>query len=294
MDRIVFSGRGSEKLGYMVSRLLKCEYGRAIYKKFPDNESYIRFLSDVEGRDIILIYSLGLNPNEYLIEILLSAKTLRELGCGKIRLVIPYFAYARQDERFNPGEAISIKIISEFIGKMDIDEIYTIDMHLHRYRDISDLFNIPAYNLTAMEEIAKYISKKYVLNNPLVIGPDSEAEQWAKIVAKKLDTEYDILEKKRIDEYNVVIVARKINIKNRDIVIVDDIISTGGTVIESVNALKKMGANKIIVACTHPLLVDDALRKIYSTGVFDLIGTDTVPSPVSYVSVAPIIAEALK
>lgn len=290
----MFSGRGSEKLGYMVSRLLKCEYGRAIYKKFPDNESYIRFLSSVEDKDVVLIYSLGLNPNEYLIETLLSVKTLRDLGCGKIRLVIPYFAYARQDERFNPGEAISIEIISEFIGNMDIDEIYTVDMHLHRYRDISDLFNIPAYNLTAMEEIAKYISQKYVLNNPLVIGPDSEAEQWAKIVAKKLGTEYDILEKRRIDEYNVVVVARKRDVKNRDIVIIDDIISTGGTVIESVNALRKMGANKIIVGCTHPLLVNNALRKIYSTGIFDLIGTDTVPSPVSYVSVAPVIAKALK
>ncbi|HDJ89975.1 MAG TPA: ribose-phosphate diphosphokinase, partial [Thermoprotei archaeon] len=116
----------------------------------------------------------------------------------------------------------------------------------------------------------------------------------AKIVAKNLGTEYDVLEKKRIDEYNVVIVARKINVKNRDIVIVDDIISTGGTVIESVNALKRMGARKIIVACTHPLLVKDALRKIYSTGVYDLIGTNTVPSPISYISVAPVLANALK
>jgi ribose-phosphate pyrophosphokinase len=128
----------------------------------------------------------------------------------------------------------------------------------------------------------------------LVIGPDSEAEQWAKIAAERMRTDYDVFEKKRFGDAQVEIRPRRSNAKGRDVLIVDDIISTGGTIVEAVRILQSQGAHRIQVACTHPILAQGALEKINGTGVKDVVGTDTVPSPISLVTVAPLIAEQLK
>jgi ribose-phosphate pyrophosphokinase len=145
-----------------------------------------------------------------------------------------------------------------------------------------------------MPLLADYVEKTGTLQTPLVIGPDAEAEQWAKLAAERLHTDYDVFEKKRLSSENVEIRPRKANAKDRDVLIVDDIISTGGTIVEALKILFSQGARKIDVACTHPLLMGGALAKIYETGAQNVIGTDTVPSPVSYVSVAPIIVEQIK
>jgi ribose-phosphate pyrophosphokinase len=207
---------------------------------------------------------------------------------------VPYFAYARQDERFNPGEALSFKTVSKLIESVGTDEIYTIDMHQHRVLRSSDVFKIPSRNLSAMPLLADYVEKAGNLQKPLIIGPDAEAEQWAKLVAERLHTDYDVFEKKRFGSENVQVRPRNANAKDRDVLIVDDIISTGGTIVEALKMLFSQGAKKIDVACTHPLLMGGALAKIYETGAQNVIGTDTVPSPVSYVSVAPLIVEQIK
>ncbi|MEX2704525.1 MAG: ribose-phosphate diphosphokinase [Candidatus Freyrarchaeum guaymaensis] len=294
MRRVVIGGSSSYVLAIKLARELNAPLLETDIKRFPDGEKYVRIDGDLEGVEAIVVQSMYLTPDEYLMEYFLMVEALKDSGAKKVIGMIPYFAYARQDKRFNPGEAVSLRTVSRLIETVGTDQLFTVDMHLHRVDDMSKIFNIPAKNLTAIPDIARYIGANLSLENPLIIGPDEEAEQWAKIAAAQLETDYDVLEKKRISSTQVEITTRELELKNRDIVIIDDIISTGGTIAKTVEALKKKDANRIVAACTHPILVDNALKKIYMAGAYNVIGTTTIPSPISVIEIAPSLAEALK
>jgi ribose-phosphate pyrophosphokinase len=291
---LVTSGTPSKFLAWNVAQALNAGYLNTEVKHFPDGETYVRFLAEVTKEDVIVIQSLALKPNDYLIELFLMLDALKDLKAKRVITVLPYFAYARQDERFKPGEAISLKSVSRLIEAAGSDYIYTIDSHRHRVVDQDDLTTVPLHDLTAMEELAKHMNNKHSLHNPAVIGPDAEAGAWAKTAADALSVDYDALEKKRYDAETVEIKPQKLDVKGRDVLIVDDIISTGNTIIRAIEVLKKNGAKDIYVACTHPLLVLNALVRIYEAGALDVVGTDTVPSAISHVSVAPVIVDAIK
>lgn len=291
---LVTSGSSSKFLAWNVAQQLKAKYLNTAVKHFPDGETYVRFLGEVAKEEVIVVQSLALKPNDYLIELFLMLDALKDLKAKRVITVLPYFAYARQDERFKPGEAISLKTMSRLIEAAGSDYIFTIDSHRHRVVDQDDLTTVPLHDLTAMAELAKHMNNKHTLQNPAVIGPDAEAGAWAKTAAEALSVDYDALEKKRHDAETVEIKPRKLDLKGRDVLIVDDIISTGNTIIKAIEVLKKNGANNIYVACTHPLLVLNALVRIYEAGALDVVGTDTVPSAISHVSVAPVIVDAIK
>lgn len=294
MVDIILGGSSAQVLAIKIGRLLKAPVLLPEIKRFPDGEKYVRITEDVNGKTVAVIQSFYHQPDEFLIEYFLMVDTLKDLGAKRVLGVVPYFAYARQDERFKPGEAVSFRIVTKLIEEVGTDEIYTVDTHLHRVEQLTEVFRIPAHNLTAVPLLAQYIKKNFELTDLIVIGPDEEAEQWAKVAAKELEAEYDVLEKERLGPSEVRIKTRELDVKNRDVVIVDDIISTGGTMVEAIKMLKEHGAKNIIAACTHPILVQNALTKIYQAGVLAVVGTDTVPSSISFVSVAPVIAEALR
>jgi ribose-phosphate pyrophosphokinase len=291
---IIIGGSTSEALASKVANELGVDAGGLEVRRFPDGEKYLRVLSDVKGRSVAVIQSIHHTPDELLFEYLLLADTLKDLGAKRVVAFIPYFAYARQDERFKPGEALTFRTVTKLIESVGTDEIYTIDMHQHRVLKSSEVFRIPSHNLSAMRLLADYVQKFGKLENPLVIGPDSEAEQWAKVAAERLHTDYDVFEKKRLGDAQVEVRPRGSNANGRDVLIVDDIISTGGTIVEAVKILQSQGARRIQVACTHPILAPGALAKIKEAGVQDIVATDTVPSPISQVTVAPLIAEQVK
>jgi len=251
-------------------------------------------LDDVKNENVAVIQSIHHTPDELLFEYLLLVDTLKDLGASKVTAFIPYFAYARQDERFKPGEALSFRTVTKLMESVGTDEVYTIDMHHHRVLKSSEVFKIPSHNLSAMPLLADYAKKAGEVQKPLVIGPDAEAEQWAKVAADRLGTDYDVFEKKRLGDDHVEVRPRRSDAKGRDVLIVDDIISTGGTIVEASKILLSQGANKVAVACTHPILAPGALEKIRQAGVVSVVGTDTVPSPISRVSVAPLIASELR
>jgi ribose-phosphate pyrophosphokinase len=186
------------------------------------------------------------------------------------------------------------------IESVGTNEVYTIDLHLHRIESISKLFRIQSTNLTVVPDLARYVKQNAKMKNPAVIGPDEEAEQWAKVAAKELDADYDVLEKHRVtsDEKGkfgeVEIKPRELSMKGRDALIIDDIISTGGTIVQAINVLKKNGVNKIYVATSHPVLVENALVKVLEAGAEMVVGSDTIPSPISYVSAAQSVAKGIK
>lgn len=291
---IIIGGSSSQDLAAKVANELGVKAGALEVRRFPDGERYVRILSEVKGSSVAVIQSIHHTPDELLFEYLLLTDALKDLGAKKVVAFIPYFAYARQDERFKSGEALSFKTVTKLIECVGTDEIFTIDMHQHRVLKSSEVFRIPSHNLSAMRLIADYVQKYGKLEHPLVIGPDAEAEQWAKIAADRLHTDYDVFLKKRLGDAHVEVRPREANASGRDVLIVDDIISTGGTIVEAVRILQSQGARRIQVACTHPILAPGALEKIKETGVQDVVATDTVPSPISHVSVAPLIAEHVK
>ncbi len=291
---LVTSGSPSKTLAWKTAQALNAEYLDTEVKMFPDGELYVRFLSEVSKEDVIVVQSLGQKPNQYLIELFLMLDALKDLKARRVIVVTPYFAYARQDERFKPGEAISLQTIARLIEVAGADHIFTIDSHRHRVIDVTKLTKIPLVDISAMSEIAKHVAGAHTLHSPVVIGPDAGAEVWAKNAAKAIDADYDALEKKRFDAETVEVRPRKLDVEKRDVLIVDDIISSGNTIIKAIEVLKRHGAKDIYVGCAHPLLVKNALIRIYQAGAKYVVGTDTVSSPLGLVSVAPVIKEAIR
>jgi len=290
----IIGGSGGRLLTALVAQELGLKASKVEIKRFPDGEKYIRIDDDVSGEDVAIIQSMHHEPDNFLFEYFLLCDTVRDLGAKRVIGVLPYFAYARQDSRFNPGEAVSFRTVTKLIEDVGTTELFSIDMHQHRVGRVSELLRIPVYNLTAAPLLAEYVKANMQLEKPVVIGPDEESEQWASAAAKVIGADHDILQKKRLGAEKVEITARSLNVRGRDVLIMDDIISTGGTIVEATKILKGQGARRVLVACTHPILAQDALPKIYESGAEVVVGTNTVPSPVSYVSVAPLIAGAIR
>ncbi len=285
---LIIGGSASQKLAAKIAKELNTTLIPIETRKFPDGERYIRIKGELKD-EAIVVQSTGYPQDENLIELFLILKNLKSMGIGKIRVVIPYFGYGRQEKRFKTGEAVSAIIIAELLQFSGADEIFCINLHED---NITEFFSIPAYDLSAMPPIADYIKEK--LQNPVIIAPDKGALGFAKEIAEILNCEYDYLEKTRISPEEVKTKTKNINVKGKEAVIIDDIISTGSTIVNAAEILKELGASKVIVSCVHPVLVEDALLKIFAAGVDDVFATDTLHSEVSVVSVASMVADALK
>ena len=286
---IVVPGSSNRLFAFKLSKQINAEYVETEISEFPDGEVHIKIPKDVKKEDVVVVQSLAVHPNDYLMEFLIICDALRGKGCNNICAVLPYLAYARQDDEFTPGEAISLLGVSRIIEEF-CDEIITVDMHLHRYNRITEVFH-RGKNVSAMPLLGSYISR-FNLDNPVVIGPDEESEQWAKQMASTIskDCEYQIFTKMRHSAEDVSI-RGEVNVHGRDIIVCDDIISTGGTMAEIIRILKEAGAKRVMVACTHAILAGNAITRIYGSGAEDLVGTDTVPSEITRVSAVPAVAE---
>ncbi|MFQ6128836.1 MAG: ribose-phosphate diphosphokinase, partial [Thermoplasmata archaeon] len=252
-------------------------------KRFPDGEAYVRIVDDITNEDIILVQSAY--PDEKIIELFLWQDAIADFGVSSLRVVVPYLGYARQDRVFEKGEAVSIRALANLI-QMGASEIYTIDVHS---KSASRYFDIRWNELSAVPAIAGYLEN---FNIDTVLAPDKGALDRAKRVADLLSCHADYLEKKRIDSYTVEIIPKSLDAEGKVLAIVDDIISTGGTIVKATEQLRKDRAKEVIAACTHGLFVGDALEKLKVCD--EVFCTDTIMSPASKVSVAGVIARALK
>ncbi len=271
-------------LGVKLSRLTGFSLGYVQIEKLPSGEKYIRITQPVEKA--IVVNSLAFNPDEMIVESVLIAETLREYGCKEVYAVFPYMPYSRR--RFIKGEAFPAKIIPKFFSVFD--RIYVVDYHLEDY--IKEIKEVEIRNVSAMEKLAEF-AENLEVKDPIVVSPDEEGVRWASRFASKLGLDYEWLTKIRVDAENVVIASKPTDVKGRDVFVVDDMISAGSTVIQAVRVLKKAGCRNIYVFSTHVLAKAETLRKIYEVGVEEIYGTDTVPSPVSRVSVSDVIAKAI-
>lgn len=288
---IIISCSHGKHLGYNLAKRLKAQHSELFAKKFPDDELLVRFNANLNGKLVVLVQSFYGNISDCIVEVLLASATARELGAKRIILVAPYFPYLRQDKRFHEGESVSQGIIAKLIERY-FDEILIIDPHLHRKTSLSQIFRIKSAKLTANSLIADYI-KKYI-KNPVIMGPDEESYKWARSVAEMINAESGILKKKRYSSYHVKVnLNKKIDLKNKNTVIVDDIVSTGHTIIETAKLLRKLGAKNIYCLCVHGIFAEGALKKLGKAKI-KVISTNTIPNPAAKIDMSGEIAKAIK
>lgn len=280
-------------LASKVAKKLKKPYSELKVKKFPDNELGVRYLTSIKKKVVVLIQSFYGEINDCLIEILFAAYTAKDLGAKKIILVAPFFPYLRQDKRFKAGDCISIEVLGKLIDSI-FNCILIIDPHLHREKDLHHIFNIKSKKLTANKKIADYINKKHNIKNSLIIGPDWESYRWAGKVADMLKCDSVILEKKRLSGRKVIVKLNKnIDLNGKNIIIIDDMISTGNTLIEAIKNLKKLGAKKFDIIAVHGIFAENALEKLRKMNV-RVVTTNTIPNKASKIDISGLIAENLK
>jgi ribose-phosphate pyrophosphokinase len=289
-ERVIVGGPASQELANSLSKRLKLPLLSLDVAEFADGETKIKFNENVEGVHAILVQSTYPPVDKHLMQLFLVAHHLSQEG-ARIHAVIPYLAYARQDKQFLRGEVVSLGVVSHLLRSVGVGRIITVD--IHSVEGLS-LFSIPTYSVSAIPSMVQYIKKNVSVSNPAVIAPDFGSSKRTEAFATLFGAEYIQLSKQR-DRLTgkVKIEAQDLKIKNRDVIIVDDIISTGGTIMAASEMLRKAGAGRIIVTCVHPLLVKDAYEKLIAAGVDEILGTNTVPSKVSKIDAAEVIMSHL-
>jgi ribose-phosphate pyrophosphokinase len=287
MDWHVAPGPASTDLGLSLARRLKAEVVGVDVKVFPDGESKVRITTAVRNKPVIVVQSTYPPVDQHLMQLFLLAHRLSEEG-AEVYGLLPYFAYSRQDKEFLPGEVISLGVVVHLLRASGVKRLVTVDMH-----DAEGLgfFSFPAYSVSAIPQLAEYFQRNHKLVDAVAVSPDFGASARVEAFAKVLGCEYAVLEKHRNRVTGEIrTTAGELPVKGRDVVVVDDIISTGGTVQKAAQLLREAGAEAILATCVHPLLVGDASERLRRAGVRELVGTNTVPSPVSIIDVAPVLA----
>lgn len=290
---IVVLGPASVELGRKIGAVLKIKAVPVEFKRFPDGESYIRFADAtmIKGEDAVIVQTTSPPQNENLVQLFLMADNAKDMGAKSITAVVPYFAYARQDSRFRPGEALSVKTIVTLLKTCGVSRIITVNSH---NPTILKTLPIPVEELSAISLLAQHFKTKG-FKNAFSVSMGKKGMDTAVEADKVLKGGCDYISTQRDRVIgNVTIEKKTLPVKGRDAIIFDDIISSGGTMIKAVSWIKEQGAKRVYAACVHPLLIEDTRDKILKAGADGVVGTDTVPSSVSEVSVAPLIAEALK
>lgn len=295
MSSLILSMDDNTALAEKVCTLLSAELGRLELREFPDGESYIKLLSDCRDRKVILLGSLH-QPNQKVLLWLLVAETLRDLGAKEVGLAAPYLAYMRQDIRFKDGEGITSRYFAKLISRY-FDWLVTVDPHLHRYDDLSEIYSIPCKTLHAAETIAQWIDKN--IERPLLVGPDVESEQWVASSARIINSPYIVLKKIRHNDFDVEVSFPSIaglsieELHNHTPILLDDIISTGHTVIETAENLRRKGFRSPVVIGVHGLFAQGAYSEILNAGIEQVVTCNSVKHESNQIELAELIAQAI-
>jgi ribose-phosphate pyrophosphokinase len=291
MTPILFTLPGNGHIGNSLVSNLGAEMGAFETRQFPDGETYIRLETDVKDRPIYIICSLD-RPNEKITPLILFAAAAKDLGARSVRLICPYLAYMRQDKRFQPGEGVTSRYFASLIGSV-FDGLLTIDPHLHRYASLSDLYAIPAKSLHAAPLVSSWIRQH--VESPILIGPDSESEQWVSAVAKDADAPYIVLEKNRRGDRDVDVSVPDVDQwSRRTPVLVDDIISTARTMIETVGRLKRAGMRPPVCIGVHGVFADNAYEDLQSASVERIVTCNTITHPSNAIDLTGLLADGVR
>jgi ribose-phosphate pyrophosphokinase len=272
----------SQVLATRVAKALKTKVVDVNYSRFPDGEHYL--LTGEIDDEMVIVGSVV--DSDSLVQLMLLID-----ACDRAtnRLILPYMAYARQDKRFRPGEPVSSRVIAQALSH-GVSEVITVNIH---EKEVLKSFSVPAYNISLAKDIGSYI-KTLKLINPLILSPDKGAMVFAEQVASVGGWEYDHLEKTRLNGVEVRMAPRQLSAQSRSVVIVDDIISTGGTIATAAGMLYQQGAKDVFTACVHGVFTGGAYVRLMATGIRDVICSDTIERSCSRISAADQIAHALR
>ncbi len=288
---IITSCGNSISVAKKLAKALGAKYSPLTLSSFPDGDIYLKYNAELKGKELVIVQSFQPCSDSSLFHIIFAAETAKDLGAKKVTLVAPYLAYMRQDKRFNPGECISSRVMAKLLNKC-VDRLITIDPHIHRYKSLKDIFTIQAKYTTANGLIAEYIKKN--IFNPIIIGPDWESYQWAESIARTVVAPVTVLRKTRFSSRHVEVkMIVPVSIKDKTVVIVDDIISTGHTMIEAAKNARRQGAKTVIGIGVHGLFVEHALDKMMK--YFDqIITTNCIEHKTNKIDVTPLLLKELK
>ena len=286
----VVSGNASTDLAKRIARKLKSPYIKTEKKIFPDGESKIT-INQIPKKSVVVVVQSTYPPVDSNLLELLSIVSKVQKFSSKVYAVIPYMGYARQDREFLGGEIVTIGVVGRLLKAAGVKKVLTVDIHSKLALKEIKIFS---ENVSATDVLVKYF-KKLKMKEPLVVSPDMGGQERAKKFASLLKTDFIALKKHRDRKTGKVnILSGKVNVKNRDLILVDDMISTGGSIVKATQFLKKQKCRRVFVACTHALLVNDAAKNIKNAGVSQIISTNTIPGESAKVDVSKVISDALK
>jgi len=286
----IVPGPASKELGEKVAELLGVEAVPLVFKTYPDGESYVRLEGTVQNEEVAIVQTTSPPQDTRLMQLALIVDAAKRHGAEKITAVIPYLAYARQDRVFLQGEAISIEAVARMLNAAGVDSLVTVNVHKEK---VLSKFPFPAKTVSAIPLLAEYF-KQRGFDKAFALAPDDGAYLLAEEARKVLGGECGCLEKHR-DLYTGEIKMEKepLDVGGKTVIIFDDVISTGGTIALAAKIMRELGASKVYAACVHPLLIGGAEKRILEAGVEEIVGTDSVPSRVSKVSLAPSLSREL-
>lgn len=290
-DRLVFAGPASKEFGNALAQRLNLPTLSVEVKEFSDTETKYRFEENVSGTSILLVQSTYPPVDKNYMQLFLAAHHLSQEG-ARVHAVIPYMGYARQDKQFLKGEVVSLGVISHLLRTCGVMRVTTVDIHS---AEGLALFAMPTYSVSAIPSLAQYVKKNLKLESPVVVSPDFGSSRRTEAFAALYGAQHMQFAKERDRTTGEVRVETgKMEVEGRDVIIVDDMISTGGTVRAAAEKLRAARAGKIIVTCVHALLIAGAYERLLEAGVDEIIGTNTVPSKVSKVDATEPLAAYLR
>ena len=291
----VFSGTANQELSRQIAKYLGIPLSEASIKRFSDGEISIQIGESVRGKDVFIIQSTCAPTDTNLMELLILTDAIKRSSASTVTAVIPYFGYARQDRKAAPRVSITAKLVANMIEIAGIDRVVTMDLHAGQ---IQGFFDIPVDNLYGTITFINYLKNKH-LSNPIVASPDIGGVARARSLAKQLNLDLAIIDKRRekANESEVMNVIGDAN--GKDVILIDDMVDTAGTLIKAAAAFKERGATSVTAFCTHPVLSGPAYERIAAGAIDELVVTDTIPlkeqnEHIKVISVAPLFAEVIR
>ena len=293
----LFSGNANRLLAEAIARELKLPLGDALVGRFSEGEVRVKINEDVRGKDVFIVQPTATPVNDNLMELLILLDAFRRASARRITAVIPYYGYARQDRKDQPRVPITAKLVANLLTVAGADRILTMDLHAGQ---IQGFFDIPLDHLFAVNTFVDYF-KKLRLKNLVVVSPDVGGIKMARAYAKRLSAPLAIIDKRRVTDREAVVMNILGEVKGKNVVVVDDLVATAGSLVEAVKALKENGAKEIWAAITHPVLSGPAVQRLQNSALKELVVTDTIPLPsekrlarIKVLSVASLLAEAIR
>lgn len=288
MKNILFALPGNEILTKKLAKQLNAEIGESAIRKFPDGETYLRILSDVKDKRVVLVCTLH-EPDEKLLPLYFLSKTAKSLGAHCTCLISPYLAYMRQDKVFNPGEGVTSEYFGELISQF-AETLVTVDPHLHRRSSLSEVYDIPSEVVHAANPISDWIKNNVI--NPILVGPDGESEQWVSEVAKNANAPFIVLTKIRHGDKDVEVSVPNVEkYKNHTPVLVDDIISSARTMIETVEHLKRAGMKAPVCIGVHAVFGGNAYQELINSGTANIVTCNTIEHESNQIDISDLLVE---